>query len=141
MSRKRHAWSNRRGRTENWRGPRRALTLDEQLEVQRAMREALYDHRRGRTADTLALRYGVSTRTIWRYAETVPVPPGLEFLRMRLTDWSNERDLRLTTDDMATLLLVIQRHRDFGPPVVDPEVHRLSATPSPAPPPHAMKSL
>ncbi len=106
------AWRNRRGRNENWRGPRRALTLDEQLEVQRLMREATPEHRRAVTADRLAQRYGVSIRTIWRYCQTLPVPVGLEKLRPRLTDWARERDVRLTTDDMVALLMVIQRHRE-----------------------------
>lgn len=100
---------------ENWRGPRRALPLDEQAEILRAMREAKAARTRHRTARDLADRYGVSLRTIWRYADTLPVPDGLEFLRMRLTDWNQERGLGLTRDDLATLLMVIVRHRDLYP--------------------------
>jgi len=105
-------WLNRRGRRENWRGPHRALSLDEQLEVQRLMHEAASEHRRTRTAAILAARYGVSNRTIYRYCQTLPVPVGLENLRVRLTEWARERDVALTTDDMVALLLVIQRHRE-----------------------------
>lgn len=100
---------------ENWRGPRRALPLDEQAEILRAMREAKAARTRHRTARDLADRYGVGLRTIWRYADTLPVPDGLEFLRMRLTDWNQERGLGLTRDDLATLLMVIARHRDLYP--------------------------
>lgn len=100
------------GRRENWRGPRRALTLDEQLEVRRLMRAAAATRSRAKTARDLAPRYGVSIRTIWRYAEAMPTPPGLEYLRMRIEDWRRERDLDLTPDDVLTLLETIARHRD-----------------------------
>lgn len=108
--RRRHTWINVPGRTENWRGPNRALSLDEQLEVQRLMRQA--DGKRGALADDLAGRYGVSSRTIWRYAATVPVPAGLENLRIRLAAWAADRNVRLTYDDMQSLLLTVSRHRD-----------------------------
>lgn len=110
--RRRHPWRNTPGASANLRGPRRALTLDEQIEIQRLMREARPSHSRSRTAALLATRYGVSSRTIWRYAESVPVPAGLEYLAMRVREWAEERDLRLTHDDLMTLMLVISRHRD-----------------------------
>lgn len=111
-------WVRVAGRHENWRGPRSALTLDEQLEIQRLFREATATHTRSRTAAVLAKRYGVSTRTIWRYVSREPIPQGLEFLRMRITDWARERDVRLTTDDMFTLMMVVARHRDLNADLV-----------------------
>lgn len=102
----------KRGASENLRGPNRALSLDEQLEIQRAMREATANSGRWRTAHELAVRYGVSARTVWRYVATVPTPPGLERLRLRLADWADDRGIDLTLDDMVSLLYVIARHRD-----------------------------
>lgn len=114
MSRQRRPahWRRVAGRSENYRGPRCALSLDEQLEIQRLMREATPDHKRARTAMMLATRYGVSSRTIWRYSQRHPTPVGLEYLRMRLVDWARERQIGLTSDDVLTLLLVVARHRE-----------------------------
>ena len=109
---RRHNRRNLRGRCQNLRGPRRALSLDEQLEVQRLMREATAEHRRHRTVLELAARYGVSSRTIWRYLHTVATPEGTELLRLRLQRWAEERGIELTTDDIVTLLYVIARHRE-----------------------------
>jgi predicted DNA-binding transcriptional regulator YafY len=83
------------------------------------MREAKANRKSGRTARELAKRYGISTRTVYRYVKTVPVPAGLEYLRLRLQAWAKERDLPLTYDDMQTLMLVIARHRDLAVPDSD----------------------
>jgi predicted DNA-binding transcriptional regulator YafY len=104
---------NVRGKPRNLRGPNRALSVDEQMEIQRLMREAKVERRHTQTARELAKRYGVSNRTIYRYIVTIPVPVGMEKLAIRLRAWSDERDLRLTNDDLVTLLFVIARHRDF----------------------------
>lgn len=100
------------GQHKNWRGPRRTLSLDEQMELRRRMREAKAERRSYRTANELAHRYGVSARTVWRYVSLLPVPPGLEKLRLQLERWSEDRDIGLTYDDMESLLLVVSRHRD-----------------------------
>lgn len=77
------------------------------------MREARAEHRATKTVHGLARAYGVSSRTIYRYVDTTPVPAGLEYLRMRLAEWNIERQLGLTRDDMVTLMAVIARHRDL----------------------------
>lgn len=100
------------GQHKNLRGPRRSLTLDEQLELVRLMREAKAERRAYRTARGLAARYGVSARTVWRYIHLDPTPPGMELLRRRIVEWSEERDIGLTTDDLVSLLFVISRHRN-----------------------------
>lgn len=98
-----------RGSVQNFRGPRCALSLDEQLEVIRAMSAAANERRHNRVANELAHRYGVSSRTIWRYARKLPVPQGSELLRGQVEDWADERGISLTTDDIVTLLLVLRR--------------------------------
>ena len=102
------------GHRENFRGPRRALCLDEQLELQRLAHEYRADRAISRRLPELAARYGVSSRTVYRYLRTVPTPIGTEYLRLRLSDWAEERGIGLTQDDMVSLLFVIQRHRDMA---------------------------
>ena len=82
------------------------------MEVQRELERARFRGDRWATSRSLAIRYGVSARTIWRYSTRLPTPQGLETLRGELQDWAKERDIRLTTDDLLTLLLVVSRHRD-----------------------------
>lgn len=97
-----------------WRGPNRILTYEEQIEIQRAIREARPEGQAMEVATQLARRHGVSVRTIWRYGATAAVPPGFEVLRVRISHWAEERGLELTYDDMAALLLLLRRHRDMA---------------------------
>lgn len=110
-------WLNVRGHEANLRGPNRKLTLDEQLEIQRLVKEARAERHGTATVADLARRYGVSNRTM---------PVGLEKLAIRLKAWAVNRDLELTNDDIATLLYTIVRHRDIQavPPVTAAALRR-----------------
>jgi len=83
-------------------GPRRVLSLDEQLEVARL-------HRQGVSATELARRFGVSRRTVFRYSRSVV--RDTTTLRVRLRQWAKERQIRLTRDDLETLVLAIETTR------------------------------
>lgn len=92
-------------------GPLRVLSLDEQMEVRRAMYRATFALGHGRRpnafARELAAHYGVTVRTIYRYAADPPSPGrGLE---RAIAGWIRDRDISLTDDDVRTLLAVIAR--------------------------------
>ena len=89
-------------------GAVRALTLEEQLEIQRTMREAAPYRHRQRTALDLAERYGISRRTVYRYAEAA-APTDHRKLRLAILRWADEREMRLTHDDVTTLIAALSR--------------------------------